>query len=196
MKDTIILFKNVIRHPRQTVVELNAKSWKLYIFLFLINGVFTGWLFFYSKFFIDPFSWLSLLGGLAVGTQLWSYLGLFQLLYYLISKFLFKQEEQKIKVIGYYFLIAFTLYHLLALVVIGILMPLHQYGIVMGFYNIAHIVLIFWIGALCAQAVQQLCAGTELKTMLKIFPALFGSYALQTALMYLLGNLIIGVAYG
>lgn len=196
MKDTIRLFKNVIMHPGQTVTELDKKSWKLYVLLLLVNGALAGGLFFYSKFFVDPLSWLVLLGGPAVGVLLMTYLAVFQLLYYLISKFLLKEEQQKIKLIGYYFLIAFTFYHLLAFVVIGILMPLNQYGMVMGFYNIGHLVLIFWIAALCAQAIQQLQGGPELKTIVKVFPALFGSYALQMLSMFVIGKILIGAAYG
>lgn len=197
MKETLNLFKDVIRHPGRTVNTLQEKSLRLFLILLVINIIPAGALFGYCKFIMDPSILLFWVFAVLVGLLLCFFGGSIMGIYYSISKFLLKEEKAgtDTKVIGYYFFIVFTLYHIVATVVILILVPLHQYAIANFFYDVAHVILIFWIAALSVQAVQKLREETEFRTLLKVFFAVFGGYVVQSVLFLIISVQVINMIF-
>ena len=197
MEETKKLFKDVIRYPGRTVAPLQEKSWRLFIILMLINIVPAGALFGIVRFIMDPSTWLFWVFALAVG--LLPIIFLFSILeiYYCISRFILKEQDttRDTKVMGYYFLIAYTLYHIVAAVVILILVPLHQYGIANWFWDVTHVLMVFWVAALCIQAIQQLRSETEFRTMMKVFISVFGGYIIQTVIFLILSKWVINLIF-
>jgi hypothetical protein len=196
MKDTLNLFKDVVRHPSQTVEVLKEKSLRLGLLLLLINIILSGGLFGYSKFVMDPSEALFWLLTVVVGMLFALFLGAYIGVYYSISKFVLKEDKDiGLKVLSYYFLIAFTLYHIIATVFILIFIPLQEYYIAISFYDVSHVVLLFWIAALCVQGIQALRQEQEFRTMLKVFVSLFVGYCIQMIVFLIVSTQIIGLIY-
>ncbi|MHA1264685.1 MAG: hypothetical protein ACTSRS_05540 [Candidatus Helarchaeota archaeon] len=196
MRETIELFKNVIRHPGRTVEPLQEKPLTLGFILLIINIVMTGALFGYSKFWMDPGTVLFWILAPAFGIIFAIFFGIFEGLYYSISKFLLKEDQKRdLRLIGGYFLIAFTLYHILSTIVNVILISLHEYYIAVWFWDVSHAAILFWIAALCVQALQKIREETEFRTMLKVFFSLFGAYCLQQIIFLILSQQVINLIY-
>ncbi len=196
MNENLELIKNVIRHPGRTVEALKDKSLGLGIVLLVINIVVSGALFGFSKFAIPVDSLISWGLAMIIGVLFLIFLGVFQGLYYSISRFVLKEKENiGLKLISYYFLFAFLLYHLVATVVILLTVPIQEYAIASIFYELSHIILLFWIAALCVQGIQQLREETEFRTMVKVFTALFGAYCIQMLVYLEVSKLVINAIY-
>ena len=196
MKENLELIKNVIRHPGRTVEVLKDKPMGLGIVLLIINIVVSGALFGYSKFWMPPGSLLFWVFAPLVGLLFAIFLGVFQGLYYSISKFVLKEKENiGLKILTGYFLIVFSLYHIVAAAVITIAIPLHEYWVAIIFWDVSHVILLFWIAALCVQAIQKIREETEFRTMLKVFISLFGAYCIQMIVFIVLSTNIISLIY-
>ncbi len=197
MKETVILFKNVINHPGQTVDTLREKSLRFFFILLGVNVVIAGALYGYGHFWMDPTRPLFWAFACAIGLLLAFFEGCYLGIYYIISKLVLKEGEAGtcVRIMGYYSLMAFTLYHLVASVVIIMLVPKHYYFIEVYFWDVSHIFLLFWIAALCVQGIQQLRSEREFRTMLKVFISLFIAYCIETALFLFLSRQIISLIY-
>ncbi|MHA1651552.1 MAG: hypothetical protein ACTSYB_15280 [Candidatus Helarchaeota archaeon] len=123
-------------------------------------------------------------------------IGTFLGIYYGVAK-LFKEKEvsTSLKLIGYYFLLALTVYHLIGFLVIGVLISLHEYYIAIWFYDISKMLLLVWIAALCVQGIQRLQKeqGQEIRTLIKVFSSLFGSYALTTVTYLIVSSMLVNL---
>jgi len=191
------LIKNVIRHPGRTVEVLKDKSMSLSIALLVLNIVVSGVLFLYSKFWIAPDTLLFWGVAPVLGLFFAIFWGLFQGFYYSISRFILKEKENiGLRPISAYFLIAFSLYHLVAAAVIVMTVPIQEYAVASTFWELSQIFLLFWIAALCVQAIQQLRKEeTEFRTMLKVFTSLFGAYCIQMLLYLELAKVMVNLVF-
>ncbi len=196
MKETYELFKNIIRNPGRTVEPLQKRSMRLFFILFIINTILAGALFGYSKFVMDPLSLSFWVVAVVIGLLLMIFMGIFLGIYYAVSKFLLREETplNNVKTLGYYVLLVYTLYHLVATVLIVILIPLHQYYIAVSFWDISHVIILFWIAALCVQAIQKI-RNDEFRTLLKVFSSLFCAYLIQTVLFIIISKQVINLIY-
>ncbi|MDD1776740.1 MAG: hypothetical protein LUQ65_01120 [Candidatus Helarchaeota archaeon] len=169
--------KNLILHPAQTVDVLKEKSPWLLLILTIINAPVFGLLFLTTHFIVNLGIGIFWFFGVGIGIGLLITLGSYLGIYVLIAV-LFKEKNlgSSLKVIGYYFIIAFTLYHLITVPIFVALLVSFDYYLVVIFYNISHVILLFWILALSAQGIYKLQQDSESRALMKVFISLFSSW--------------------
>jgi hypothetical protein len=174
---TLEFIKNLILHPAQTVDILKEKSAWLLIILAIINAPVFGLLFLSSHFIANLGVGIFWIFGVGLGLGLLITLGSYLGIYFLIAT-LFKEKSlgSSLKVIVYYFIIAFTLYHLITVPIFVALLISFNYYLVVIFYNISHVILLFWILALSTQGIYKLQQDSESRALMKVFTSLFGSW--------------------
>jgi len=174
---TLEFIKNFILHPAQTVDILKEKSSWLLIILTLINAPVFGLLFLACHFIADLRFAIFWVLGVGIGIGLFITLGSYLGIYFLIAT-LFKEKNlgSSVKVIGYYFVIVFTLYHLITVPIFVALLISFNYYLVVIFYNISHVILLFWILALSTQGIYKLQQDSESRALMKVFISLFSSW--------------------
>jgi hypothetical protein len=171
--------KNLFLHPARTVDVLKEKSRLLLIVLLVINAPVFGILYFSTHFIANlavPIFWIF---GSLIGVVLFFAVGSYLCNYYLITKLLKEKEiGSSVKVMGYYYILTYSLYHLIMIPIFVALLISFDYYLVVIIYNISHLILLLWIIALSTQAVYYLQKDSELRSALKVFTAFFISYIL------------------
>jgi hypothetical protein len=173
--------KNFIFHPARTVEILKEKSRLLPILLLIINAPVFGLLYFSSHFIANLAIGIFWIFGSLIGIVLFIGVISYLVIYYLIAK-LFKEENvgSSVKIIGYYYILAYSLYHLIMIPIYVALLISFNYYFVVLLYNYSHLILLFWIIALSTQGIYQLQKDSEFRSMLKIFSSFFISYIIVT----------------
>jgi len=191
MNENLDLFKKVITHPSQTVDKIQEKSWKLFVILLIGNCLLMGITYGICHFIVDIFVgvfWLLVVG---FGLLLLIYLGSFLGIYFGVAKILKEKEIGKsLKLLGFYMICAFTLYHFVAIILIIVFITSHNSYLAVSFYDLSHLVLLFWIVALSVQGIQLLKKESEIRTLIKVFSSIFGAYTITTIVYLVLGALL------
>lgn len=190
MEENIKLFGKLIKHPEQIIEVLKEKSGWLLIALLLINGLLLGILYGISHFIISVLEVLFWVFAFVLGfITLILILGIFLGLNYVISKLLKEEsKESNIKVKGLLFLMAFTLYNLISLPIIIVFIRAHDYYLAVYYYDLSHLVLLFWIASLCVLGTQN---DNEITNYVKIFTSLFTAYGCTTIFYLEVGKLLV-----
>ncbi len=192
MSTTLDFIKNLIRHPGKTVAVLEGKPRLLLIALFLINAPIIGLLYMICHFSVNlvvPIFWIFgvILGFIVLALPILVFLAA----YYAGAKLLKEKDTgSSLKLVAFYYILALSIYHLIIVPILIVLLASSNYYLVVYIYDISHVILAFWIIALCAQGVYLLRKDSELRTLMKVLTSYFTSFAIGT-LFYLYGSSII-----
>ncbi len=184
--------RTLMTQPSQTIFQLKDRSTRLFKILILPNSLLFGFNYGVTHFqvnFTQPLFWYL---ALAVGLLFVISITTFLATYYGLARALKERDSSPaIKVMGYDYLLLFTLFNIVAVGPVLLLYVTHQYYIAWALYDLCHIGLLLWIGALSVQGLQALRKESELRSCLKVFTALFVTYCISTLIYLLVSALLI-----
>ncbi len=186
MGENTHLIQALVTRPSQSIALLKDKTTRLFKILILPSAILFGFNYSVSHFQVNitqPLFWYLVLG---VGLLFIISIALFLATYYGLARGMKERDSAPvIKVMGYDYLLLFTLFNIIELGPTLVLYLASLNYLSVALYDLCHISLLLWIGALGVQALQTLRKESEFRSCLKIFAALFVMYGIST-LVYLL----------
>ncbi len=183
--------RTLLTRPSQIIPLLKDKSTRLFKLLIPLNAILFGFNFGVTHFQVNvtqPLFWYLVLG---VGLLFIISLATFLATYYGLARGMKERDSAPaIKVIGYDYILLFTLFNIVAVGPVVLFYVTYQYYIALALYDLCHIAILLWIGALSIQALQTLRKESEFRSCFKVFGAIFVTYCIST-LIYLLVSAVL-----